>query len=540
MTVPGITSLDVAVHPEHRPGEADLRRSEERYRRLFETAQDGILILDAGDGHIDDVNPFLLTLLGFSYDELIGKQLWEIGFFKDIQANQDAFRVLKQDGYVRYEDLPLKTKSGESRAVEFISNTYLVGDQTVIQCNIRDLTKKRAAEKALRNSEDMLRQAIKMETIGKLAGGISHDFNNVLTAINGYADLALCTAEPQGVLHDYLAQILKAGRQASALTKQLLAFSRKQILAPHILDLNSIILDMADMLTRLIGESIRVRHHLDPHLGKVMADPIQIQQILMNLAINARDAMSRGGDIDITTSNTHADPKYAAEHPDSSQVGFVSLSVSDTGTGMGAEVLARIFDPFYTTKGPGNGTGLGLSTVKTIVDECGGHLNVESAPGKGSAFRVFLPCTQTEEKGPVIHPAPDASDVGGHESILLVEDEEMVRRMCREVLETYGYAVLEAENGAAALALSDDHVGPIDLLLTDLRLPGQDGRELAKTFIHFRPQSHVLFMSGYPEDSTTVQGLIESETLFIQKPFSPAKLAGAVRAVLDRSVILAH
>ena len=531
---PGVT-----VRPERKSAEAELKQSEERYRRLFETAQDGILILDAGDGHIDDVNPFLLALLGFQREELVGKQLWEIGFFKDIQANQDAFRILKRDGYIRYEDLPLKTKSGESRAVEFISNTYLVGGKGVIQCNIRDITTKRAAEKALRISEDALRQAHKLETLGKFAGGIAHDFNNVLTAINGYAEMALSKADPQGSLHDYLAQILKAGGRATALTTQLLAFSRQQILAPHILDLNAIVSDLADMLARLIGASMRLRQNLEPHLGNVMADPIQMQQILMNLVINARDAMPQGGDIEITTSNTHSDPKYAADHPETAQDAFVGLSVGDTGKGMDADVLARIFDPFFTTKGTAGGTGLGLSTVKSIVDRSGGHITVESRPGKGSTFRVYLPCTKKQEERPAIRLAPDAFNDGGHETILLVEDEEMVRTMCRKVLETNGYVVLEAESGADALALSLVHADPINLLLTDLRLPGQDGRELAKAFALLRPESHVLFMSGYPDDSIALQGLIEAAAPFIQKPFSPAKLAGAVRKVLDRSHSLA-
>ncbi|MDB5050911.1 MAG: Histidine kinase [Fibrobacteres bacterium] len=516
--------------------ERNLRQSEERYRRLFETAQDGILILDGEGGHIEDVNPFLLEFLGYSRDELLGKELWEIGLFQDIEANRKAFRTLKEKGFIRYEDLPLKTKQGLSREVEFVSNTYRVGDKGVIQCNIRDITPRKQAEKALHLSEEALRQSKKMEAMGKLSGGIAHDFNNLLTAVNGYAGMALSMVEPEGTVHDFLTEILKAGDRATALTKQLLAFSRQQILAPKVLGLNSIVSEMHVMLARLIGETMHLREDLDPALGRVKADLVQMQQILMNLVINARDAMPNGGDITIMTRNSGLDAEYLARHPGTTLNDFVMLSVRDLGIGMDADVKARIFDPFFTTKEFGKGTGMGLATVHGIVEQSGGHIEVESSPGKGSTFRIYLPRTEKEEERPIIAPAVDNIGGKGSETVLLAEDEAMVSTVIRKALEMFGYTVLEAENGSVALTLCQTHEGPIDVLLTDLMMPSMNGRELAQSFIRLRPEGSVLFMSGYTDDIIAQQGMIEEGDRFIQKPFSPARLAKAVREVLEKNM----
>lgn len=524
---------------ERKEAEVRLRRSEERYRRLFESARDGILILDAEGGHIADVNPFLSDFLGYTREELLGKQLWEIGLFKDIEANQEAFRILQEKGFIRYEDLPLKTKQGLSRDVEFVSNSYPVGDDTVIQCNIRDITERNEAQKAFHISEESLRQSKKMEGMGKLSGGIAHDFNNILTAVNGYAEMALSMAEPGGNQYGYLAEILKAGERATALTKQLLAFSRQQVLVPKVLRLNAIVTEMHGMLASLIGETVHIRQNLDPGLGRVQADVVQIQQILMNLVINAGDSMPQGGGITISTSNAYLDGEYAAQHPDVATKDYVLLSVRDTGTGMDADVKGRIFDPFFTTKELGKGTGMGLATVHGIVEQSKGHITVESSPGNGSTFRVYLPRTDREEEIPVV--VPGAEDAGDHGSgiVLLVEDDAVVRTLVRKVLETHGYTVLEAANGAVAMAISQTHEDPISLLLTDLMIPGMNGRELARRFMRMRPEGQVLFMSGYTNDIAAQQDLVDEGGLFIQKPFSPGGLAEAVREVLKRRTPIA-
>lgn len=518
------------------PEEAESRmmRSEARYRRLFESAQDGILILDGAAGHIVDANPFLLEFLGYGLNELLGKQLWEIGLFGDIKANQNAFQTLKEKGYIRYEDLPLKTKLGESREVEFVSNAYDVGNERVIQCNIRDITERKNAERDLHESEENRRQDGKMEAMGRLSGGIAHDFNNMLTAISGYAGLSLTMVEPKSTLHDYLNQIQKAGARASALTKQLLAFSRQQILAPKVLALNAIVLDMQTMLTRLIGETVRIKLELDPALGRVNADLTQMQQIIMNLVINARDAMPNGGEIRIATSNVGAAGEYAERYPWAALQDHVLLSVRDKGSGMSPEVLDRIFDPFFTTKDVGEGTGMGLATVQGIVKQSGGYITVESAPDKGSEFLVFLPRTGKVEEGHGNPAMAESATFRGTETILVAEDDPLVRAFIRKALEMFGYRVIVAVNGSVAMEVMESHHGPIHLLLTDLMMPHLNGKELALRFLRLHPESRVMFMSGYADDTIVQQDLIEEGVTFIQKPFGAAELSQSIREILDK------
>lgn len=515
---------------------ARLRLSEDRYRRLFETAQDGILILDEASGRIEDANPFLLDLLGYSRVELVGKQLWEFGLFKDIEANLDAFRTLKEKGYIRYDDLPLRTKQGGSREVEFVSNSYEVGGQPVIQCNIRDITSRKQAERSLVASQETIRQSRKMDAMGKLSAGIAHDFNNVLTAINGYAGMALPMADIDSTLYQYISEILKAGERATGLTRQLLAYSRQQILAPKVVGLNTIVSDMQDMMERLIGETIRIRKNLDPALGRVKADVVQMQQILLNLVINARDAMPDGGEITISTCNSVANGKSTALHSGAAPRDYVRLTVKDTGMGMDEETRNRAFDPFFTTKHIGKGTGMGLATVQGIVEQSGGFVTLESSPGKGSTFGIHLPRTDSDVEIPKSKTESGGEVERGFETVLLVEDEAMVRTFIRQALETFGYTVLEAENGAKALELARSTGATIDLLLTDLRMPGLTGHDLARKFNFLRPDIHVLFMSGYVEDLRAQEERIERGERFIQKPFSASQLARTVRQVLVKDV----
>lgn len=525
------TVVEVRDVTEHKHAEDRLRRSEDRYRRLFETAQDGILILEAKEGHILDVNPFLARLLGYAKEELLGKELWEIGLFKDIEANQDAFLTLQRDGYVRYDNLPLQTKDGRRREVEFVSNVYPVGGEAVIQCNIRDITERKQIEASLRRAESDLLQSQKVEALGKLSGGIAHDFNNLLTAINGYADLCLSFAGSDGPLREYLDKILKAGQRAAELTHQLLAFSRKQVLAPKVFDLSSVVGEVTALMGRVIGDGIRLTEQLEQHLWLVRADPNQIHQVLMNLTVNARDAIPQGGEITIRTQNVGFQDADGAKKTSHSPLQYVLLSVSDTGMGMNNEVKSHIFDPFYTTKGFGKGSGMGLATVDGIVRQSGGHITVESSPGHGSTFRIFLPRAEGPEDPIPAQVSLDSQGLRGTETILLAEDDETVRTFARNALELHGYTVLEAKNGDEVVKAGLRHRNSIDLLLTDLLMPGMSGRELAARFNAVCPQAHILFMSGYTDELIADQSLLEEGAMFIRKPFSPAHLIGTIRGI---------
>ena len=352
----------------------ELRDSEARYRRLFETAQDGILILDAETGRITDVNPFLEKLLDYSREEFLGKELWEIGLFKDIEASKAALQELQEQEYIRYEDLPLETKSGHTVSVEFVSNVYRAQNKQVIQCNVRDITKRKQSGQA----EQRNLQAQKMEAVGLLAGGMAHDFNNLLGVILGYCEILTDRDDLADETRRMIAKISDAGGSAKILTHQLLAFSRRQVIQPVVMDLNLAIGQIHSMLERLLGDDVHVETTLSVGLGSITADPNHIEQVLMNLGINARDAMPKGGTITFETSNVEIDQEYAQQHVPIKPGRFVMLSVRDTGTGMDVETQNQIFDPFFTTKAFGKGTGLGLSTVFGIVKQSGGTIGVYS------------------------------------------------------------------------------------------------------------------------------------------------------------------
>lgn len=889
----------------------DLQASEIRYRRLFESARDGILILDAATRKITDANPFMVELLGYSRDEFLGKELWEIGLLKDEEASRAAFRELQQNGYIRYEGLPLETKAGARRELEFISNVYAEDDPQVIQCNIRDITERKRAEEALCESEEryrivvenaadviitidqestivfvnesvervfgytvtellgkpltvlmpeylrhlhdvglgryvqtgqkhlnwqsielpglhksgrevplelsfgeykrdgkhlftgiarditkrkraedelikltgnlklsvqehqqvldnsldvicqvdeagrfiqvsaaakkmwgyepeeligrmymelvhpddraksaqaaidimsgqstnifencyqrkdgsvaymmwsanwsesdktmfcvahdvgrirqteealkdsdanyrnlvesshaiiyllqpeppyapiyvspnivafgypvehwfsqpdvwasiihdedrervlritrditksnldteleyrivgrdgtihwvqdkgrfvfdregnkigwqgvllditktkqleeQLRQAQKLESVGRLAGGIAHDFNNMLTAINGYSDLTLRRLKEDDPLRHNIEEIKKAGIRSAALTHQLLAFSRQQILQPKVLSLNRAITDTSDMLQRLIGEDVRLATVLHPKAGQVEVDPGQLSQIIINLAVNARDVMPQGGTLTIETANVFLDPDYARQHATVIPGAYVMMAVSDTGTGMTAETQEHIFEPFFTTKEVGKGTGLGLATVYGIVKQSGGNIMVYSEEGIGTTFKVYLPRVIQQSEAEDTRNTSDELPQGT-ETILLVEDEDVVRTLTRQILEMCGYTVLEAGNGVEAISLCEKHDCHIHLLMTDVVMPQMGGRELSERFAAIYPQMRILFTSGYTDDAVVRHGVIEAGTNFIQKPFTPDALAHKVRAILD-------
>jgi len=393
---------------------------------------------------------------------------------------------------------------------------------------------RKRAEEALRQSEERLRQAQKMEAVGRLAGGVAHDFNNLLTVITSYSDLLLEDLGSDDPKRDDVVQIRKAAEGAAALTRQLLAFSRQQVLEPKVLDLKATIASTEKLLKRLIGEDVHLITALAPDLGAVKADPGQLEQIIINLAVNARDAMPTGGRLTIEAANVEMDEAYVRGHAPASPGRYVLLALSDTGIGMDEQTKARIFEPFFTTKEPGKGTGLGLATVYGIVKQSGGFIWVYSEPGHGTSFKVYLPRVD-EPAEPVATPTTMAEPGRGTETVLVVEDAASVRMVTRQVLERYGYAVLEAPNGETALRLAAKHHGPIHLLLTDVVMPGLSGRQLAEQLAHLRPDMKVLYASGYADHAIVHHGILESGIAYLQKPFTPETLGRRVRQVLDSS-----
>jgi len=400
-----------------------------------------------------------------------------------------------------------------------------------------EVNERKSAQEELERSEEQLRQSQKMDAIGQLAGGVAHDFNNLLTAICGHSELTLKRLAPDDALRRPLEQIRKSGERAAALTRQLLAFSRKQILQPKIIDLNQIVVDMNKMLQRLIGEDIDLLMGLAADLGKVKADPNQIEQILLNLSINARDAMPMGGRLTIETSNVDLSEEFSHDHVSVRPGQYVMLAVSDNGCGMDAETQAHIFEPFFTTKEVGKGTGLGLATVYGIVKQSEGTIWLYSEVGRGAAFKIYLPCAEVTAKEVEVH-ADDHESSQGTETVLLVEDEEVVREMATEILLDAGYHVLEAKHGPEALILARRHSGEIHLMLTDVVMPQMSGRELAEQLTPFRPDMKVLYMSGYTDDAIVHHGVLDEGTAFIGKPFTPAALTRKVREVLDVAVLV--
>ena len=410
---------------------------------------------------------------------------------------------------------------------------YHVAERTAQLVDANHELEREVAERKL--AEEQLRQAQKMEAVGKLAGGVAHDFNNLLTAINGHSDLAMRRLKQDDPLYDKLEKIKKAGERAAALTHQLLAFSRKQILQPKVLDLNQVVFEMNKMLQPLIGEDIDLLTKLKPDLGTVKADPGQLEQVLMNLSVNARDAMPKGGKLTIETDNVYMDEEYASRHFSISPGWHVMLAITDTGIGMDEQTQERIFEPFFTTKEVGKGTGLGLSTVYGIVKQSGGSIWVYSELGRGTTFKVYLPCVNRCAEEPESSIKRNQLSTG-HETVLLVEDEEMVREMAKEILEESGYQVLEAKHGHEALLIAEQYLGHIHLMLSDVVMPQMSGRELAEQFAPLRREMKVLYMSGYTDDAIVHHGVLDEGMAFIEKPFTPTALARKVRETLNTVV----
>ena len=631
-----------------------LEDSETRYRRLFETAKDGILILDFKTGQIADVNPFLIEMLGYTHGEFVGKKLWEIGPFKDISASRSAFSELQTKGVIRYEDLPLETKNGRRINVEFVSNVYPVDGTQVVQCNIRDITERVRAEAALKISEthhrsvfegavhgiyrstldgrfldvnpalvamlgyssaeevlklsvaqdvfsepeeglrllhkwqltaeieeevqwkrrdqrlitvrlsgrvlcaenrraagleviaenvterraleEQLREAQKIEAVGQLAGGMAHEFNNYLGIVLGYSELLLEEAGTTEGLRRNVAEIKAATQRAASVTRQLLALSRRQVLEPRVLDINAVVWETHKLLRRVIPENIDLVPVLEPNLQPVKVDPAQIQQILINLVVNARDAMPQGGKVVIETANVELDEEYAGRHIEVQPGRYVMLAVSDNGPGIDAQTQARVFEPFFTTKQEGKGTGLGLSTVYGIVRQSGGHITVESALREGTRFRIYLPPTAVTELKVEDETPPMQSEVlAGTETVLVVEDEPALRRLISVSLEKRGYTVLAAEDGTEAIRILENNRGEIDLVVSDIMMPKLNGLELRKKAILLQPEMRFLFISGYAEDTIGRTALLPQDAGYLEKPFLPIELGRKVRALLNES-----
>ncbi len=522
-----LRALDLnRARAEQARAQEQLRQSEARYRTLVDGVRDVIFAL-APDGTIASLNPAFETITGFPRDEWLGRPFEQLVHSDDLPLALELLSSVARGEPRPVNPFRIRTRKGDYRVGEFAATPqYREGQLAGILGICRDVTERLSLEQ-------QLRQAQKMEAVGRLAGGVAHDFNNILTAITGYADLLLEDLGTTDRRRDDIAEIRKAAERAAGLTRQLLAFSRQQVMQVRVLDLNDVVADTQNMLGRLLGEDIALVTRLDPALGAVKADPGQLEQVIMNLAVNARDAMPGGGKLTIETANAELDDTYVREHFPARPGSYVMLAVSDTGTGMSDEVQSHLFEPFFTTKEKGKGTGLGLATVYGIVKQSGGYIWVYTEPGHGTTFKIYLP----RVAGAPAQRAsgPKASPVGaGTETVLLAEDEAAVRAVARHALERQGYTVLEASSGEAALDLAERHSGRIHLLLTDVIMPGMNGRALALRLSELRPDLRVVYMSGYTEEAITRHGVLEPGLTYVQKPFTPEGLARKVREVLDR------
>ncbi|MDQ3746378.1 MAG: PAS domain S-box protein, partial [Acidobacteriota bacterium] len=510
---------------ERRRAEEALRESEGRYKGLIDSAFDGVVI--HRDGVIRDANRAYAEMFGYGVEEFVGLDILEL----TPPEQRDLVLSKFKDAGRTYEAQGLK-KDGTRIDIEVSPTECVYEGWPARMAAVRDITERKQTEEALRKSEEQLRQSQKLEAVGQLAGGVAHDFNNLLTVITGYSDILLRRFGQGDPARPKVEEIKKAAGRAASLTRQLLAFSRRQTLQPKVLDLNVLVADVSKMLRRLIGEDVEMVLALGTKAGLVKADPGQIEQVLMNLAVNARDAMPRGGKLTVETKSVYLDEGYARHHIAVNPGPYVMLAVSDTGTGMDAETQARAFEPFFTTKEVGKGTGLGLSTVYGIVKQSGGYVWVYSEVGHGTTFKIYLP-TVGEVAG-AEEPAALPDVPGGSETVLLVEDEEMVRDLSREILEEGGYTVIVARDGLEGLRVCREFEGRIDLVITDVVMPQAGGRELAEKAAALRPNAKVLYMSGYTEDAVVRHGVLEEEMPFIQKPFTPDALTRKVREVLDK------
>jgi PAS domain S-box-containing protein len=507
---------------ERRRIEEALRASEVRYRLMFDNSPLAKWMYDVATLRFLDVNVEMVRDLGYSRDEFLAMTI------KDIHPPDNAPALLEAE---RHADVTpgfgiwsLRKKGGEIIQVEITKHTFMLGERRCRLAVGRDVTERLRLEEQLRQSQ-------KMEAVGKLAGGVAHDFNNVLSVILSYADMLLEDMKPGEPMHDDMQEIRTAGKRAADLTRQLLMFSRQQVLAPKVLDLNEVLTSMDKMLQRILGADVDLVSRPTKPLGRVRVDPSSVEQVIMNLVVNARDAMPTGGKLTMETDNVVLDEAYAQAHLGVKPGPHVMLAVTDTGTGIDSATLSRIFEPFFTTKEQGKGTGLGLSTVFGVVQQSGGSVWVYSEVGKGTTFKVYLPRVDAPVESMV--PAEVRTPLRGSETILLVEDDDQVRAVARGILLKNGYEVIEARNAGEALLHSEQHKSTIHLLLSDVVMPQMSGPELAKRLAKVRPDMKVLCMSGYTDDSIVRHGVLEAHIAYLQKPITPDTLATKVREVLE-------
>jgi len=519
---------------ERKNAEIALRESERRYRDMLSKIKLISMTLDR-DARVTFCNDYLLQITGWRREEVLGSDWFERFIPPGNEGLKGAFAELLDDLPTAWHfENEILTRAGERLLIRWNNSVLRAASGEVIgTVSIgEDITGRKHAEAEKEKLQAQLVQAMKMEAVGRLAGGVAHDFNNILTAIIGNVSLAHMKLSPSDPSAAMLAEANKAAERAATLTQQLLAFSRKQIIEPKILILNDLISDLNAMLVRLIREDIELRIHQGRDLGAAKVDVGQFQQVLVNLVVNARDAMPDGGKIVIETSNADLDDAYCAGRPYVTPGRYVMVAVRDTGHGMSEEVKSHIFEPFFTTKVMGSGTGLGLATAYGAVKQAGGSIEVDSEVGSGTTFRIYLPRVEEEASKMAREELPQKLP-GGTETVLVVEDEHIVRDLAVRVLDELGYKVLQSSNGEQAIALSRGHGGRIDLLMTDVVMPGMNGGELANQLVLHRPEMKVLFTSGYTEDVIVHHGVLDDEVSFLAKPYSPSALAKKIREVLD-------
>ena len=511
--------------------EETLRENEERFRTLTETTATAIFVY-ANDRFVY-VNNACQQLTGYSADELLSRRFWDV-------VHPEYKELIKERGFARQrgENIPSRyefkivRKDGTERWIDFTSGKIQWQGKAAAIASAFDITKRKQAEEEKRRLESQLLHAQKMEAVGRLAGGVAHDFNNMLNVIIGYAEIVLGKIGQDAFPRKEVEEIVKAATRSASLTQQLLAFSRKQIIQPRVLDINALLKNLDKMLRRLIGEHIDVVFALEQNVGRVKADPVQIEQVIMNLAINARDAMIKGGKMTIETAMADLNDLYSKNHAEVAPGRYSMIAITDTGQGMDDETKSKIFEPFFTTKDKGKGTGLGLAMVYGIIKQSGGHIFVYAEPGHGTTFKIYLPCTDA---------APDVTaDVqrvkehrGGNEHILVVEDEAKLRRLFEATIPSMGYRVTTAANGSEALVLVEERGLKPNLVITDVVMPGMGGVELVEHLRKNQPALRVLFMSGYTDNAIVHQGILDPGTPFIQKPFHIKDLAVKIKEVMQ-------
>ena len=519
-----ITALEHEVEVRTR-AEDDLKASREKLSKIFRAIPDPVSITTYEDGIFLDVNESFLHMTGYTRDEVIGRTSLELGIWYDPSERAKVMEMIREQGGVRNHEVKFRSKTGGSRVMLVsVELMELEGKQHVLFVS-RDITDRKNLETEVIRSQ-------KMEAIGRLAGGITHDFNNLLTAIDGYCELALLRIGKPDQVRANILKIKDVKNTASSLIRQLLAFSRRQTVKPRSLDMNTVVENMQSMLKQFIGESVELKIRLQRDIGNVYADQGHVEQIIMNLVLNARDAMKKGGTLSISTSRVHLDESAAEMHVDLVPGDYIKLEVSDTGVGMDEETMAHAFEPFFTTKESGKGTGLGLATVYGIVRNNGGRISLKSEIGRGTTFEVFLPVSREPAEAAARRPEKVGAR-GGSEVILVVEDNRYVLDLLTEVLGSLGYTLLKAKSGEEAMDVCAAHSGDIDLVIADVVLPGMDGPAVVKILLKSYPGMKILYITGYPGEVVSLYGISDTERHLLQKPFSAAALTEKVREVLD-------